>query len=925
MFRVLNTDAQLVCNHGAGKVRLGPGADFFVVRGKPALRVSDVLHRPVEGCPYCRLVQSVQLGEEACLSLGGEDVLTELAFGATNAGVWSVLPAPGWSVQIGLTVDLSRSQAAPDPARPQADRTPEPAEKEWSGPLFLREWRSFLCPKPEPGAFEPDPQPLDACGLELPWDRPVNSPWLYVFAVGAGGRLRLDGEYLVWDGETVQQVRSGLRSAGTPPEPELAPTGPLRLPLKGGRAAYAFFASHVRLTRRALDRIARCPELRPVEVTRETVTVAVTNPLTVAEGLARRYVSARDLLLEYGLPTETAGLPSRPMPQRILLARLLQQIIDGDPNDRLGLDEKLRDGRSVVQQNLDTYAQEVSRLAYWAEQAAEQLTRWLTCALWQATVSAYQTYPDPDFVFVLKVYGACVDRLKESEIGRKFLDKVLKNRRHFVHPYVPPAPTPDRWAPDRVFEVVRKTPEAVVQIWEALVAPTLHRGRGPILDAWVVSLRVALRLSREALDWEKLSGKLVRVWRQSQFIEVSLEFGLKLVRPSAVLNRAAKGVNALLANEALFTRLQLALELVNVGLAVQKVLGGEKIEQGRNAFEFLGAAVDALNAAARLLSTLEPAEEMFSGRLLGLFARRGVLTGLGAASGLLDAIGGGLAVHRALSMNNPKAAAGPALTALGGWMAFVSVVQATPYAVLLGWFAKFPRAGLVGVALLALGALTSASIGTETEIQKFARSSEWGKARGKRGDLSRPNWAGKAFPEWAGDPETQVRALCRLLAAFRIQATWFRKGFLAGFLKARIHLGSLLLPTTRVEVVFDFWHFLDAIHRPGFAVEWGGPRVWPIPGRDAADMGRVWKHETNQECWLEVETAFPLERPGHPVHHIGGATCRVRVDVFGDGRLYVPGPTAWVNYEVPSVSGQFEFKFMGEASSLDVDCGPDAG
>lgn len=906
MFRLITTASELVCNHG-GKVTPGPGSEAFKIGELNALRVRDVLQQPVV-CDKCKRVTAVTKGYEPKLRQGsspapltsddGSPLLTEIAGGTTDAGMWWVaVPAAG-AARVAPGVDPP-SGPAPDetPAPPPDDTHPE---RDISRPLVVSARRAYRAPDPDTLQFDPAPQDEYGVGVSA---TVAAGGWLYVFDA-AGRRPTFRREYRVAAEGRVEEVKGGFRAKGTVgPPPPLAPPAWLRVPLgKGGAARkYLFLLSPVRLTERAAGRWAGRAGAAVVTVGPATRAAEATDPLRVAEWLGRVYEGRCDRLVERATWLGP-GLHASHEPARGLLARLLVPLLD---NPALDLKDDLKaDGESLRAFNQE-HEEKVRKLTAGAEHAGEQLTRWLRSGLWREVEAAYDEfrapgYPGDDYHHLLRAYGRCTTRLPESAAGRSYLDRLAAAERgHFLWD----AATRSKPVPEGVFKAVKKSPDVLAKLWGGVAYFLGHPKVGVKVAEYTLALHLYLRVPGEPKVLFPFTHP-VRLGPSRPLIP--------LVDPAAAADKLAATLTWL-TDPAVRSRFvdhaKTALSVANLAVALDKLRRENKAE---NWATLVGAASEVVEKGLTSAGHKAPG---WLGRVTA------VCTMFTAAS---DA-------HQGVAHNDPGLVIGSGMIIVGTLIGLnAAELGALGVAGLsASWWT------VVGAVVVGAGYLI-AVLASKQDAERFALHCEWGKyypplpkypawaiadkydrlpaASWEHAGTGRLKWAEHTYNEWENRPDRQLAALLRLVAGFRVTV--------AGRTAVRIDPG-LTFPGSRFEVVIRLPDGMGDERYPGFSIDPAGGPPASLPGWDATIPASV---SRNSERGLTV-TPGPLP-PGLAVTdgwRYQGFTCWVRLDVFGNGALLIPGAKSWVELVceptgLPAYSTLHREYVPPAATSTAVDC-----
>lgn len=883
VFRALTTDAVLRCSHGTGQVQLGPGAKGFGIGTKPAVRAVDVLNQPVKGCKDCKVVLTVAFGQEPGLTIDGSPVLTEVAYGTTNAGTWQVvIPAAG-AVAVGPWLDPAAPNGSSEASEPAAE-DPPPAGQ----PLYVREWRSYRCPAER--EYRPDVSPKRADGLPLSRGRDPAGKWLYVFTL-AGRRPKFHGEYRAMGG-TARRVVGPLRATADPPPPEWG--APLNLPPE---TPYGLLLTRMRLPRKALRWLEKVHsrwwnEQRVVAGRGE---VWATDPLAVADELAARYAEHCDRLTAW---TEPPGPPQYPLPQ-VKLGMELVVLFDRDSNDELKLEDELEGGREAVREYVGRYTDDAKGLGRLAESAGVELSRWLGHPLFVTLAAAHQVYPEADMPVFLDVYARCVARGLESFAGQRLIAELRAGKGAVPLDYLMPSGP----SPAKVSAAVAKAAESVVKIWRAAALAAKVSDRGYRTELVLRPLAILFPTAGVA---EYLPNGTVRYWVGSAARPVVVARAVWEQRPGWGARLAEAGGH--------LKEIAVALQVLNLGTAVWKVADDPAADRGWN-LAGVGGSVGSI------LSD-DTVRALIRARLLGrpawgwLYLSDRTAARVGMLAAFVDTLLGVRDVYTALRNDDPTAAIAPAgrtvvnalvlsaaaekaatiapggllarLTARAGrlWSRFFRRIP-VPVSRAARGIARVLRHPLVLIALVIIELLLA--FRTRSALQQLAKNGPFGTNPGGGG--TKPKWAARPTNEWPGHPDVVLDAFYRLVAAFEVTAGGGQTPWV------RVTYGAVFQPAGRVEI----------------EVLWGDGRREQLtitPGTGGkpsapADWSAV---SLPKGQGLEVRRTESMS--GGP----NAVKCRVRLDILGTGLLCVPGSNSWFELPLPSRATD-----TATGSSLDVE------
>lgn len=858
MFRVLTTNSVLRCSHGSGRVQLGPGSACYKIGGVPALRVADVVGRPVSGCKDCQKVTAISAGEETGLKIAGSPVLTMVANGTTNAGTWRVAPEATGAVAIGPWFDPS----APDEAVSEFFAEQHDSHKT---ELMVREWFQYRCPSAEECA--PDPAPKRANGLPLPRIRSATAKWLYVFDLSAR-RPQYRGEYRV--GDIAYRVLGPARSREHPPEPEYS------LPIKLAPGKYGLLLSRIRLPGRAckwLERV-RTYWWAAQEVTDGQTEVWGTDPLSVAEELSARYREHCERLAEW---TEPPGIKGYPIAE-VRLATELVALFRQDPDDQLKLETELEGGRAAVQRYVRKYSELVAGYGRLTEAAGGEMTHWLEHPIFAAFAAAHAVFPETDMPVLLKVYAGCVECAAESFAGQRHLDRLAAGNGPISLDYLMPL----RQTPAKITKAVIRAARSVVQIWEALAKQRILVRREQIEGV----LRSLSRLFPDAEIVEVLPDGRIRSWSGT-------------TNKPGVLARADEYLPAIKA----------ALHVLNLGAAVWKLADEPASERTWNVAG-AGGRVGAVLADTRVRALIRS-------RLLGQNARNLLYLSsttaarVNAAAAFVETILGIRDTYKAIRDDDPTGAIAPAGRTVVNALLLDAAVRKVPEGLvtrMMGWvttrtarlFGWIPSPVLRTVQRLAqflrhpivllvfIGLEVWLAFRTRAPLQQLVKASAFGTNPGGGG--AKPTWAALPTADWPLAPDVVLEAFYRLLTAFEVAA----QGGTAP--RVRVMCAVAFQSASRVEIEFKWQDGTSerVTVRPGMTPPIIQPTAWQIT-------------KLSEGSGIEVRRT---QRGAYKM----AVGCSVRVDVFAIGSCWVPNQDQWVELKLPPLADK-----IVEGKSLDVE------
>jgi hypothetical protein len=501
-----------------------------------------------------------------------------------------------------------------------------------------------------------------------------------------------------------------------------------------------------------------------------------------------------------------------------------------------------------------------------------------------------------------------VERLPEVRQGRKFLTQLVDDKRHFIHDHV----LRSSEAGEQVFQVIRKSAEAVVIIWNALLTADLPR-RTFKPGAYIQGLNYSLRV-------EVVSGPTPGdLYLSIRAKTIRFEY-IEMVEERTVLGKASQWLENRSGLEKALGRLRGSIEIVNFGLALKRCKEGEPDKRLEKILGMVGATLDGMKLFLEQKVVSHPGT---SKNLLGRLKGPQLLHGLGLLGAMCDGVVGLKEAVDSLAINSPNAAAGKGISAVGA-----AAIVAGEWASLCGGGSVLGvSAGVwsgVGLGVVIAGIIYTVAF-AETPLQLFAANSEWGEPPGAvtafaqkvsnlHSDPQPPSWSTKPFQVWKGDFSEQLDSLCRLLAAFKVTAV--------GLDAMRVEFG-MILPSSRIEVVANWDESADSHHAPGCAVGWDRGVATPLAGWEEWKGLSAVKRDSGAERHVTIDfSLFPGEAKQARILYPGGAkpfwqvTCWVRLDLFGNCTLVLPGPNAWMELTL--------YKYVASGALFSVVANPDS-
>jgi hypothetical protein len=631
--------------------------------------------------------------------------------------------------------------------------------------------------------------------------------------------------------------------------------------------------------------------------------IRVVDELWYAASVNKVLQQLRDLTIGWTVPAQDLDPETRSRTEqrakKKVLAETIQQLVDHDPDDKLGLQNEFHphplpnyaaDGVTVMRQWLKDYKATATWLMQNVDAAAKQLIAELDSPRMALVIESYLTLAKVDTVgFVqdmplfLDEWSKCIDRMMEALAGAAWLSKIGDDPNHFVQKYVLEQNPPDGVE----YQVVRKSTASLISIWKEIAVPLIHSRGAAYATTLVEALNHITLLDDRAIVKarnlilpnvilrEKVVGTVAKGTMQYQTTVIVL--------PEHWAEDVHKSRGANIAHE--LEKAFFVVELINLSLSVDALVQSNGTsEQVWAAVGVLGSTLDATTASAALVQW-----------------RVGTMLKLGMLSAVIDTI---TALKQAVEMKN----LGDISATIGaGAVAGGSALIAAGYAMSMfggatAWTGAGAVVGIVGAVLVAIGYII-AYFTTDTPLELFVAHSAWGHRYGE--DSGETNWSAGAFKDWhernADGLARQVAAMTNLLAAF----TFVYMGQ-----RFRIKFG-LLNSKTKVQITVDV-NARDRHYSLDLVADLSGEKTLVLtstpPGRnDLNERPMI----TYGEGFVEIDQKRVLahyEDPSSspwvddPPDRLPILNCSVRLDFAGDGSTWVPNSGKWVQFSTRASS-----------------------
>jgi len=643
-------------------------------------------------------------------------------------------------------------------------------------PVRFVEWKMYEARGTEPKHLRPFGLTKDRSGA---WKEIEGERWIYAFR----SYINVQGVAIWWE-ELHRGPGGDLSATPMDPsrvdpskrvEPDKRPAGvpigqrisfPRRV--NGHVLTWYFFASRMPLSLKAIDELQKhVQDYVPHQTFEENdpnvipghdeLLVPVLDPITVAMHLHEYYVAAADDLINYTTTEKHQTQPHQKevvrRQKKVLLARVLKAVVDGDPaNSLVNLlydRNKNRLDQSAIDNFLKEYDGQINARTSWRDRWCSYLCNWLDAWPMKLVEKEFLAKPKELLKYFVP-WCLCITRLSESICGRKLLGKIFDDQAHFFHAYF----SPREIEASEVKNVVRKAASAWLEAfkeWPAILVVKLGKVESVEYVVKTMKLHWDIRLKRvqRPIDWARDEGEPGAVFDtkvvKGQHYEI-LEFE-KIEHREKELESEGRWRGAA-------TKVLVVVEAINMAFAIHdliEAMKGEDIEKQKIALlEFLEFSLDSTSAALSLAKVSE--------RAIGA---------IGFLSGCIETY---IAGHELLESyekgDNSQAIAGGYLTLTGsaataawGLAALLAVPGAQVFLV-------------AGLLLVALGHLLS--MFRDNDYETYVKHCCWGELYGE-GNFT-PEWATRKISDWKHDAESlddydeQFRALLNLISKFEIEA-----------------------------------------------------------------------------------------------------------------------------------------------------------
>jgi len=567
---------------------------------------------------------------------------------------------------------------------------------------------------------------------------------LYLDAQGGIAAVPMDG---------LLDPQSGKAADKRPKPVALGETISFARRIQGVAYEYFFFATRIRLSGSAIDKLSRrVDEFAPpvnfedsdmnvADFQQGKALVAVLDPMTIALELHDAYIVALDDFTGYSSihdgqsKAEQDAVGQRQ--KKLLLAQLIDSLTSKKSDPANMLYYKLNDAhvpQKPKNRTLDfflkEYEEQLQHRLNWRDYWSSFITRWLDSPAIHFLEEVYQqdlanAWPD-----YLSFYDSVHERLYESADGRAYIEKVLGQPHHWVHDYVlPKADT----SGDK-FQVFRKAGGSILGIYREYGVAYLHRRNLPEFLAVTKNLAAklnsdfktefqtipqALKKSRGEVRWAAVKAQRIIVTKAAE-LKRSHEFRERRAAQARItFSIAVEGINLYLAFKAIE-------EAYKSGTPAEKAwawlnLAGSMVDFSASWVEWLaptpsGAATAAARAAVRTVALI------------------------GFVSAVIDTILGAQATVQAFKQGDMGGMVGSAVVTVGSaalallsLRAFISGAMGGPW-------------GLIAMLVVAIGYAIKVMFAGDTPYQKLVGHCEWGIEYGE--DEAQPDWAPKPFKDW---------------------------------------------------------------------------------------------------------------------------------------------------------------------------------
>ncbi|WP_394833796.1 hypothetical protein LVJ94_45550 [Pendulispora rubella] len=755
------------------------------------------------------------------------------------------------------------------------------------------EWGPYMPPS------DPAPRRITQRSIYVFWRRGNKTELYAELAADAGGYLSVRG------GDVARITERNQR----PPFSRLG-GHQYTLPhtVNGKRVHYAFYVSSLLLPIEAILAFETNPppflghfidvnddaSFVPVRLSKDLVrwTLPVIDMGSLATRLQNRYETACNNLLGYTTEFKEQNAEQtqrvRERHGTLLLAQLLRNVIDQDPENKLGLKNEFKnDDPQAVHRFIDDYEKTAKQLIDTRDRAGQELCHFISGPSMQFVDESYQLCEKEEYHKWLEFRAATLSRLSECPAGQAYIGGLIDAPDFTYSNYVLRTSAPS----DAIFATGRKAHAAILSMWKDAAAAVLIKNSPASVDKIVKSLHL---ISKE---------DLFEVTRKT----AEYTYRKKNGRPRTVTHTVTEIVPKIGAGDALkrwaehgdatwgMERLSAVIEIANLCLALQGVKDADDEKLKLSIWNMVGASLDTINVFATLLKLLSEKR----------------LKTVGALSAIIDIYCAYEEAKHAYSRGDQSAAAGQGVVAVGsglgalGCLCVVSGLGAgtTVIGIPLAAFLE-----VLGGVLIGAGWVIS-TLTADSDIELLVNNCRFGKNFPSKSS-DKLNCYPIPFSDWA-DPKNgashQATALTALLAQFKVKAT--------GYTGIRITFG-LLLDESTFDMNFTSIYNLSIRHAPQLRADLkdysvkqvGSPRSIE---ENPQDLSFAKFHDDAGRLILDVEATWPkAKRPSQAFQH---QHCSVDLLLRLDKSSTVPFGQKPLSYIVH----RLERGISGEASSSD--------
>lgn len=590
--------------------------------------------------------------------------------------------------------------------------------------------------------------------------------WIYVFrsnalsygvysAIRAEIRVSKNGELAITPSD---QVEKELKS-----RPEPTPIGgkTMCLPrhIVGLPQVYRFFASRIRLPLAQIKELENTvsrfipPTVLDPENNKSVIEkdgqwlVPVVDPITVALHLHAAFAAAAEDIVNYTSANKQNQhhRAAERRSKKYLLATILKSIIgEADKKDANNLVHELKDQQGPLEDFLTHFQKEVQWRVDRRDRLGNFLVRWMASDGIRILADAYLSEKKKEFEKFLVPWAHAITRMDESPPGRKYLDRLLKDQKHFFNKYLWLSNDPT----DDAIQAIRKSGMTVFEAWKTIAERKIVTADVEIAED-VYKRFHRLREIKNAPDPKGLTkgqrkqAKRTRAEARAEFKEVlrnlreyeeRLLKDLRSSEPKTHFSTEPRALGAIVE----------AVNFVLAFSAMMKALEGDDPRAKQLAvIGFVGSTLDATSAIAALSKRWDKVAPV-----------------LGFVSGVIDVYLADAAMDKAFKDGDQDAANGNFLTGVGATMTTAAGLMA---------LASIPGGqivAIIGLLIVAIGFIYKLLTGKEP-IERFFAHCTWGKEYLQAGG---GDWSPTRFEQWTGDKEFdyQLEALLNIICKFEI-------------------------------------------------------------------------------------------------------------------------------------------------------------